>query len=113
MRAKQRDALDCQKKTNNNNNDNNNNNNDNNIDTYISKDGIPVSWYSFLDQIPKDKSVPFLILGHEFLDAFPVHQFAYTKWGWREKLVDIDNSNDSKYHFRIVCTRTYAYIPYI
>lgn len=93
MRAKQREALGCDKLE--------TSNTDNKVDRSITKDGIPVSWYSFLDQVPKD-GTPFLILGHEFLDAFPVHQFAYTKFGWREKLIDIDDSNDSKYHFRIV-----------
>ena len=95
MRAKQREALGCNKIE-------VTPNNDNKVDTSITKDGIPVTWYSFLDQVPKDGDTPFLILGHEFLDAFPVHQFAYTKFGWREKLVDIDDSDDSKYHFRIV-----------
>eukprot|EP01034_Spumella_vulgaris_P021762 gene21762-27818_t len=40
--------------------------------------------------------------GQEFLDAFPVHQFAFTSRGWREKLVDVDVSADSPYHFRFV-----------
>ena len=32
----------------------------------------------------------FLFVGQEFLDAFPVHQFTYTKNGWRERLVDVN-----------------------
>ncbi len=40
--------------------------------------------------------------GQEFLDAFPVHQFSYTKRGWREKLVDVDESAASPLHFRVV-----------
>jgi NADH dehydrogenase [ubiquinone] 1 alpha subcomplex assembly factor 7 len=67
----------------------------------ISSDGIKISWHSFLDQVPRD-SKPILFIGQEFLDAFPVHQFAYTNKGWREKLIDVDNSEESKFHFRVV-----------
>ena len=60
-----------------------------------------ISWCSFFNQIPIDSN-PNIILAQEFLDVFPVHQFAFTPKGWREKLVDLDTSNDSPYHFRIV-----------
>lgn len=40
--------------------------------------------------------------GQEFLDAFPVHQFLFTKHGWREKLVDVDEGSHSPLHFRAV-----------
>ena len=40
--------------------------------------GVPVSWYMFLSQVPNGL-VPEIIIGQEFLDAFPVHQFVYTK----------------------------------
>ncbi len=36
------------------------------------------------------------------MDAFPVHQFVYTQNGWREKLVDIDESSESSRIFRFV-----------
>ena len=64
--------------------------------------GIPIKWYNFLREIPND--VPTLYIGQEFLDTFPVHQFVYTKSGWRERLVDIDSSSDSKaqQHFKFV-----------
>lgn len=76
--------------------------------TYKTKNDINISWHNFLDEITSEN--PCLIIGQEFLDAFPVHQFIYTPDGWREKLVDIDNEyssttenpNPSKYHFRIV-----------
>lgn len=32
---------------------------------------------------------PLLLIGHEFLDALPVHQFVRTPSGWRERLVDL------------------------
>ena len=60
------------------------------------------------------------IIGQEFLDAFPVHQFIYTKKGWREKLIDIDREiyaeevaeyegNEAKpypYHFRMIISKS-------
>lgn len=61
--------------------------------------GIPISWYRFVDEVPKG---PSLFIAQEFLDTFPVHQFYYTANGWREKLVDIDTSEDSPYNFRLV-----------
>lgn len=63
--------------------------------------GIPIYWHHMLQQIPDDENIPSLVVGQEFLDTFPVHQFVYTKNGWREKLVDIDTS-DSPFYFRLV-----------
>jgi SAM-dependent MidA family methyltransferase len=56
-------------------------------------DGTPVHWHWRMSEVPS--SDPVLIIGHEFLDALPVHQFLYTKDGWRERLVDIDEGNGS------------------
>lgn len=90
--------------------------------------GIHVTWYKQLQQIygPEEEqhqekadgpdgrsgSIPLLVLGQEFLDAFPVYQFAHTaaagssggrsSGGWREKLIDVDESADSPFHFRVV-----------
>jgi SAM-dependent MidA family methyltransferase len=64
-------------------------------------DGVPVTWYSMLGQIPSS-SGPSLIIAQEFLDAFPVHQFVYTNKGWREKLVDVDKNPQNELHFRPV-----------
>eukprot|EP01036_Dinobryon_divergens_P023028 gene23027-31340_t len=47
-----------------------------------------ISWHSYFHQVPSD-DCPSLVIGQEFLDTFPVHQFVYTKHGWREKLVDV------------------------
>lgn len=82
-----------------------NNNTTTNIDTvtkqtiidshcYQTTTGINIHWHSFLNQVPSD--VPAIIIGQEFLDAFPVHQFTYTEKGWREKLVDINRSANNK-----------------
>ncbi|KAL1526543.1 hypothetical protein AB1Y20_015252 [Prymnesium parvum] len=46
-----------------------------------------VHWHSHLDLVPDDG--PLLLLGHEFLDALPVHQFVNTSRGWRERMVDL------------------------
>ena len=64
--------------------------------------GVPVSWHFLLKQVPEEQGVPSLVVGQEFLDAFPVHQFVYTQGHWREKLVDVDTSDDSPHHFRLV-----------
>jgi len=44
---------------------------------------------------------PTIFLGHEFLDALPIHQFQYTERGWLEKLVDVERDED-KNAFRFV-----------
>lgn len=42
----------------------------------------------------------------EFLDTFPVHQFVYKENKWREKLVDMDFSAASPFHFKLVLSPT-------
>merc|ERR1712139_322168 len=73
---------------------------DNEVFTSIGDHKIPIKWHSFLNQIPS--GTPTLYIGQEFLDAFPVHQFVYTTKGWRERMIDIDYTNNSEYHFRMV-----------
>ena len=68
-------------------------------DYIVTKQDIPVKWHNFLNQVPAG---PSLYIGQEFLDAFPVHQFVLTSDGWRERMIDIDDSKYSPYHFRIV-----------
>lgn len=91
MREMQRENLRCSKEV----------VKDNGIHSTTNDNDIDISWCYTLDQVAKD-DIPILILGQEFLDAFPVHQFLYTDKGWREKLIDIDNTMDSKFHFRTV-----------
>lgn len=70
--------------------------------------GVAVSWHSFLSQVPAAAEAggpdapACIVIGQEFLDAFPVHQFTYTDKGWRERLVDVDVSQTSPHHFRFV-----------
>ena len=70
------------------------------ITRMTNNDGIPISWYDSFSSV--SNSDPVLLVAQEFLDVFPVHQFVYTNKGWREKLVDIDRSMESIYHFRQV-----------
>jgi NADH dehydrogenase [ubiquinone] 1 alpha subcomplex assembly factor 7 len=89
-------------------------------ETHELEHNIKASWYSLLHQVPIE--IPCIIIGmccyianiymffvyshpmfpsgQEFLDAFPVHQFVYTEKGWREKLVDIDESPSNPHIFR-------------
>jgi NADH dehydrogenase [ubiquinone] 1 alpha subcomplex assembly factor 7 len=67
---------------------------------YVTSDNIPISWHSFLSEVADNH--PSLIIGQEFLDIFPVHQFIYQGGIWREKLVDVDKDSQSPYHFRTV-----------
>jgi NADH dehydrogenase [ubiquinone] 1 alpha subcomplex assembly factor 7 len=50
-------------------------------------------------EIPVTTTLPTVILAHEFLDALPTHQFKMTTEGWREIMVDVD---DSPLMFRFV-----------
>lgn len=59
--------------------------------------GIPVRWRTFLREV---EDAPMLLVAQEFLDAFPVHQFEYTENGWRERLVDVDETAEGPYNFR-------------
>lgn len=71
----------------------------------ITKGGIPVAWYNYLKHVPPG---PSLYVGHEILDAFPVHQFSKTAEGgrWRETMVDVDFEEGTPFHFRFVKTPT-------
>ncbi len=43
-------------------------------------------WHDDLTTLPEG---PALIVGNEFLDALPIHQFQMTEHGWRERAVDL------------------------
>jgi NADH dehydrogenase [ubiquinone] 1 alpha subcomplex assembly factor 7 len=43
-------------------------------------------WHQDLTTLPDG---PALIIGNEFLDALPIHQFQMTAHGWRERGVDL------------------------
>jgi NADH dehydrogenase [ubiquinone] 1 alpha subcomplex assembly factor 7 len=48
--------------------------------------GEPVQWHAALDQVPPG---PMLLVANEFFDALPVHQLVATEQGWRERVVDL------------------------
>uniref|UniRef100_A0A6B2L4G5 Protein arginine methyltransferase NDUFAF7 n=1 Tax=Arcella intermedia TaxID=1963864 RepID=A0A6B2L4G5_9EUKA len=70
--------------------------------TATTPDGIDVTWHQNISSVPKDTSI---IIAHEFFDALPVHQFQYTKDGWRERLIDV-NPEEIGSHFRFVLATT-------
>jgi len=45
-------------------------------------------WHDDLTTLPDG---PALIIGNEFLDALPIHQFQMTEQGWRERGIDLAN----------------------
>ncbi|KAI8093839.1 S-adenosyl-L-methionine-dependent methyltransferase [Halteromyces radiatus] len=63
------------------------------------QDGIKISWHDGIELVPEQWS---FIMAHEFFDALPVHSFEKTSEGWRELLVDIDDTNETEYNFRLV-----------
>ena len=58
----------------------------------ITAHGTKVYWHNSLDDVP---SGPTCIIAHEFFDALPVHQFRRTERGWVEKLVAMNEENNS------------------
>jgi len=58
----------------------------------ITAHGTKVYWHNSLDEVP---SGPTCIIAHEFFDALPVHQFRRTERGWVEKLVAMNEENNS------------------
>ncbi|XP_037663745.1 protein arginine methyltransferase NDUFAF7, mitochondrial isoform X2 [Choloepus didactylus] len=68
----------------------------------VTKSGIPISWYQYLQDVPKGNS---FYLAHEFFDVLPVHKFQKTPQGWREVFIDIDPQVSDKLRFVLVpCT---------
>lgn len=65
--------------------------------------GPTVTWWSTLDDVPSPPDTPVLYIGHEFLDALPVHQFVKKPNGsWHEVVVDICKEAHDPKHFRLV-----------
>jgi NADH dehydrogenase [ubiquinone] 1 alpha subcomplex assembly factor 7 len=50
--------------------------------------GLHPLWHDDLTTLPEG---PAIIIGNEFLDALPIHQFQMTEQGWRERGVDLTN----------------------
>jgi len=60
------------------------------------------SWHSRLGEVEKKDGCPNIIIGQEILDALYIHRFTYTKNGWREILVDIEENSNAEFEFRFV-----------
>lgn len=62
-------------------------------------DNTLISWHQSLHSV---EGGPALFIAHEFFDALPVHHFEYRpQVGWAETLVNVDEDEESPYHFRI------------
>ncbi|KAI8370664.1 S-adenosyl-L-methionine-dependent methyltransferase [Radiomyces spectabilis] len=62
------------------------------VETITRPDGVKVNWHDGIEVIPDQWS---FVMAHEFFDALPVHSFEKTEEGWREMLVDIDDTDES------------------
>ncbi len=62
----------------------------------LAQAGITPTWHDAIDTIPDG---PLLLVANEFLDALPIHQFERTAYGWRERLVTIDDSDEDRFRF--------------
>lgn len=63
----------------------------------LSKNGIPVTWYRSLEQLP-EKSGFNAFVAHEFFDALPVHKFQRNEKGvWCEIMVDYDEKQELRF----------------
>lgn len=47
------------------------------------------AWHESVDTLP---ATPLLMIGNELFDAIPIRQFVKTGQGWRERMVDLDDS---------------------
>jgi NADH dehydrogenase [ubiquinone] 1 alpha subcomplex assembly factor 7 len=68
------------------------------------------TWYNHFDDLYtkcyEDKQTFTFLIAHEFLDALPIRRFKKTEFGFRETLIDIDNSEESPYNFKLIQSKT-------
>lgn len=62
--------------------------------------GTNISWHKRFEDVPVVEGEPMLVIAQEFFDALPVYHLEKTKKGWRERLVDLDDSPDTADWFR-------------
>ncbi len=48
-----------------------------------------IQWQDRFDQVPK---APTIVIANEFFDALPIHQYVLSGDGWRERLVECDDT---------------------
>ncbi|XP_049878295.1 protein arginine methyltransferase NDUFAF7 homolog, mitochondrial [Pectinophora gossypiella] len=63
--------------------------------------GIKVYWYNDLKKVPKNFS---WYVAHEFFDVLPIHKFEKREEGWREILIELDETG--KLNYRISANET-------
>ncbi len=57
--------------------------------------GFEVEWHTTVSELLSTiKNQPLIVVGNEFLDAFPIHQYVFTKEGWREKAIGLSASEE-------------------
>ncbi|KAJ3029879.1 UNVERIFIED_CONTAM: hypothetical protein HDU68_010766, partial [Siphonaria sp. JEL0065] len=82
------------------------------------REGFQIHWHDALESIERgmwfecgvlvgfvdimDVGLPILLVAHEFFDAMPVYQFQMASDGWREVMVDTDDSPSSPHNFRFI-----------
>ncbi|CAL4080592.1 unnamed protein product, partial [Meganyctiphanes norvegica] len=64
--------------------------------------GHNIYWHRNICTVPKEFT---FYLAHEFFDALPIHKLIHTEEGWKELLVDLDDSDDGPHHLRYVISR--------
>ncbi|MFQ5535386.1 MAG: class I SAM-dependent methyltransferase [Sphingomonadales bacterium] len=52
---------------------------------------LHATWHDRFEDVPEG---PVLLIANEFFDALPIHQFARTEAGWRERMVGLDESGE-------------------
>lgn len=62
----------------------------------ISHYGCPVYWYKHLNDVPNKFT---LLIANEFFDALPIHKFQRTDRGYREILIDNDDTKELQFRY--------------
>lgn len=64
----------------------------------LTKNGLPVTWYRTVEQMPTESGFTAFI-AHEFFDALPIHKFVKPPNGdqLREVLIDFDDKKELRY----------------
>ncbi|KAJ1983462.1 hypothetical protein H4R34_001259 [Dimargaris verticillata] len=72
--------------------------------SYRSEQGLSVQWHARWDDLALAESGPCynIVMAHEFFDALPVYRLQFTDKGWREIMVDVDETQASDRRFRFV-----------
>ena len=60
----------------------------------LATSGLTPIWHQTVPGALKATKGALFILGNEFLDALPIHQFVLTEEGWRERLVGLDDEGE-------------------